>query len=507
MHNKTFLKKIILLFFFGMFSTYSLEPYKVYPLIICFSAAIFFVLETTKLWHTFLFGFSFSFGWFLSGLYWIGNSFLIKSGIFLILMPVAIIILPIFLSIFWATAFFISKYISHKFGEVHLNFVILFSILEFFRGNFLNFPWLMPGNFFSSNNYSLQAFSYLGSFSMNFILLVILILPIIVYKYKKQSLLLLLIIIFPLSYLFVKSYLRYEDKYLNFHDLHQIILIQPNIKQKVKWKKSLKKYHHQLLAELLKQNDGNKTNEFKTKLIIWPETAFLGLFPRDKDIIIKISQSFLAREKNEYLFTGLISRSKKHYFNSGILLDSKGEIKSIYNKNVLVPFGEYLPFKYLIPNFKFLQNKIDFSKGKRNIPVSINNDYEFLPLICYEIIFSKLISKSINSKTSLLLNITNDAWFGSTIGPTQHFQFAKIRAVEFGLPVVRVANTGISGVIGPYGNILKKINIDEKGILSEKLVKKLENTIFKTYGNKIIILLIILLITVNIIFSYKIKKG
>ena len=115
-----------------------------------------------------------------------------------------------------------------------------------------------------------------------------------------------------------------------------------------------------------------------------------------------------------------------------MLISSQGEIKEKYDKNILVPFGEYLPFNYLIPKFNFLKNKIDFSMGAKNKPVYIDDNYEFLPLICYEIIFSNLIHQSINSKTSLLLNITNDAWFGNSIGPSQHFQFAKIRAVEFG---------------------------------------------------------------------------
>ena len=153
-----------------------------------------------------------------------------------------------------------------------------------------------------------------------------------------------------------------------------------------------------------------------------------------------------------------------------------------------------------------MEGKIDFAKGKKNKPIFIDDNYEFLPLICYEIIFSNLIRKSINSRTSLLLNITNDAWFGNSIGPSQHFQFAKIRAVEFGIPVVRVANTGFSGFITPFGEVINKIELNKKGISTLNLINNLESTLFKKYGNKILILLIIILFTTNILFSYLINR-
>ena len=103
--------------------------------------------------------------------------------------------------------------------------------------------------------------------------------------------------------------------------------------------------------------------------------------------------------------------------------------------------------------------------------------------------------------TSIIINITNDAWFGNTIGPIQHFQYAKIRAVEFGIPVIRVANTGYSGLLSPYGEVIKKLNFNEKGILSFKLINKINDTIFKKYGDYIFFILIILTFIVNVSFK------
>ena len=104
--------------------------------------------------------------------------------------------------------------------------------------------------------------------------------------------------------------------------------------------------------------------------------------------------------------------------------------------------------------------------------------------------------------TSVIINITNDAWFGNTIGPIQHFQFAKIRAVEFGIPVIRVANTGYSGLVSPYGEVLKKLNFNEQGILSFKLINKINDTMFKKYGIFIFIIIIILTFMINLLLKF-----
>ena len=197
---------------------------------------------------------------------------------------------------------------------------------------------------------------------------------------------------------------------------------------------------------------------------------------------------------------------KNDYYNSALLLDSKSNIVDIYNKNILVPFGEFLPLRVLFSKFNLFENKIDFSSGYQNKGISIRNHYKFVPLICYEILFSDLIFKSLDQDTSVIINITNDAWFGNTIGPIQHFLFAKIRAVEFGIPVIRVANTGYSGLVSPYGEVIKKLNFNKQGILSFKLINKLNDTMFRKYGDYLFLILLILTFMVNLILKNILKK-
>ena len=490
-----------LFFFFGALATFSLEPYKIYPLIFCFSFAIYGICKVSNLKEVFYLSFSFAFGWFFVGLYWIGNAFLIKSGFYIFLMPIAAALLPLLLSLTWCIAFIFAKLISPKIGEIHINIIILLSIFEYLRGKLLNFPWLMPGSFFASDDVLIQGFSFIGSYSMNLVFLIIIILPVFIIKYKKLSTLPIFLLLTPIVFLCIKSYDRYSTKSIpSYNEDHLINVIQPNIKQEIKWKKILKSDHHLKLTNLskFKHNDNN----LLSILNIWPETAFLGVYPRDKSLIQDLSQTFLNPNKNEFLFTGTISNYENNYYNSALLINSKQEVKNIYSKNILVPFGEFVPFRKILSRFDFFENKIDFSSSYQINPIAINKFYKFIPLICYEILFSDLIFKSLDQDTSVIINITNDAWFGNTIGPIQHFQYAKIRAVEFGIPVIRVANTGYSGLISPYGEVLKKLNYNEDGLLSFKLINKLKDTMFKKYGISIFIIIIAIVFIFNVLLKF-----
>ena len=502
--NKLFIETPIF-FLLGGLATFSLEPYKVYPLIFCFSFAIFGIFKARDFKHLFYLSFSFAFGWFFLGLYWIANAFLIKSGFYLFLMPIAAALLPLFLSLTWCAAFVIAKFISIKVGENYINIMILLSILEYLRGELLNFPWLMPGSFFASEEVLIQGFSSIGSYSMNVVFLFIVILPLLIIQYKKLLILPILLLLIPTVFLFINSYNRYVNKPTpSYNEFHLINVIQPNIKQELKWKKNLKSDHHQKLTDLskLKHND-----DLLSVLNIWPETAFLGVYPRDKTLIQDLSQKFLDSRKNEFLLTGSISSHKGNYFNSALLLNSKDQVKNIYSKNILVPFGEFIPFRNILPRFEFFENKIDFSSGNQNKAIAIKKYYKFVPLICYEILFGNLIFESLDQETLLIINITNDGWFGNTIGPIQHFQFAKIRAVEFGIPVIRVANTGYSGLVSPYGEVLKKLNYNVDGTLSFKLIKKTNDTMFKNYGNYTFLTLIIFIFLINLLSNIFLKRN
>ncbi|MGA9603969.1 MAG: apolipoprotein N-acyltransferase, partial [Methyloceanibacter sp.] len=181
-------------------------------------------------------------------------------------------------------------------------------------------------------------------------------------------------------------------------------------------------------------------------------------------------------------------------YNSLLVIDDKGEVVGGYDKIHLVPFGEYLPFQDLLESLGVMQLtgvRGGFSAGTGPRLLAIPGAPPASPLICYEIIFpDDVVDKS--SRPGWLLNITNDAWFGSSAGPYQHFHQARVRAVEQGLPVVRAANTGISAMIDPYGRILAEIGLGERGAIDSELPKVGPQTLFAHFGLAIEISVILL---------------
>ena len=194
-------------------------------------------------------------------------------------------------------------------------------------------------------------------------------------------------------------------------------------------------------------------------------------------------------------------------FNSMFLIKKKFEMINYHDKLKLVPFGEFVPFRNLLNLDNLTQGSLDFQKGKELNLLKFSSNINILPLICYEVIFPAL-TKSLVGKYNLIVNITNDAWYKNSSGPYQHFSHTKIRAVMEGVPLVRVSNTGISGIIDSDGNVLKKLNLNEYGILDYKLNLNSIKTVYSTYNETIFILIMLTLLLVICIqiFIKKIKN-
>ena len=189
-----------------------------------------------------------------------------------------------------------------------------------------------------------------------------------------------------------------------------------------------------------------------------------------------------------------------------VILDNKLEILSIYNKVNLVPFGEFLPFEKILSRFglkKITQGYNSFSAGDIRTTLNLGNTLGkklILPLICYEIIYSGKI-KTKNQFPDLVINISEDAWFGQSIGPYQHFSKAIYRSVEEGIFIARSANKGISAFIDPNGRVLKSLNMVESGNIEFNFPYFNQSTLFSNYGNKIFFLIVLLYIFLALIFK------
>ena len=243
---------------------------------------------------------------------------------------------------------------------------------------------------------------------------------------------------------------------------------------------------------------------------MWPE----GIIPNTYLDELKLYKKLFIENFNENHLIGLgissrslINKNYK-YFNSLSLIDNRLNLIQNYNKINLVPFGEFLPFENLLNRIglKTITNNFgSFTKGGERKIIHIKNniqEFKFLPLICYEIIYSGNLTKDNNY--DFIINISEDGWFGKSVGPKQHFSHSIFRAIETGKYVLRSANNGMTAIINPLGEIEKKIDYNKDGFIDFEKRRDFNPTIFSLYGNKIFILLILLYIL--LIFSFnKIK--
>ena len=503
LQNKIFI--YIIPFVIGLISSYSLPPYSLFFInFITFPLLLFYLVSNYKegKWTSFKIGWIFGFGYFISNLYWITNS-LTFEDIFKPLIPFALILIPLFLGIFYGIATLACSFfnLQKKFSSI-LIFSLFFGLIEFVRGFiFGGFPWNLIAYSWTDYLQFLQILSFIGTYSFNLLSITIFLVPtIIFFEYKKKiklfslglGLTLLLTNIFYGS-LNINNFKKIEQNNLNY----KIKIISPKIEIKKFFEN---KSHEKIILELVKLS---KPKSFEETIFIFPEGALSNIYLEDLKFYSYIfSENYSDKHK---IILGINSTEGSNVYNSMVVLDNNTNILSKYNKNKLVPFGEFLPFENFFSKFgfkKITQGYKSFSPdNKRNI-ISIDN-INFVPLICYEIIYSGKINS--NESFDLILNISEDGWFGDSIGPYQHFSHSIFRSIEEGKNLIRSANNGISAFVNPKGQIVKKIKSTEKGVIEIKSFKKTKKTIFSSYGNKIFFYF--LLFYISLIFFLKKKEG
>jgi apolipoprotein N-acyltransferase len=225
--------------------------------------------------------------------------------------------------------------------------------------------------------------------------------------------------------------------------------------------------------------------------LIWPESAFPFFLTREADAMKQIADML---PTGTVLITGAARYAdsspgeKRRAYNSVYVIDHDGTVLSVYDKVHLVPFGEYLPFQTALENLGLMQlTKVQggFLSGDRHRTYELRGAPRFLPLICYEIVFPGAVVPA-GERPGWLLNVTNDAWFGISSGPYQHFQQARVRAIEEGLPLVRAANSGISAVVDPLGRIVRQLPLGTEGVLDSGLPRPIAATIFARFGDAMV---------------------
>jgi apolipoprotein N-acyltransferase len=255
-----------------------------------------------------------------------------------------------------------------------------------------------------------------------------------------------------------------------------IRLIQPSIAQNLKWAPDQQKRNLDLQISL-----SNLESERPLQAIIWPEASISFLIHSSPELVTYLGQ---LTQPNGYMIIGGPRKDQDQLFNSLHVINHDGQIEKSYDKVHLLPFGEYMPFKSILPFEKITTGSVDFSPGKGFDSIYVSNIPSFSPLICYEAVYSGHVTPP-HQRPEWLLNLTNDGWFGFTSGPYQHFALVRLRAIEEGLPLVRVANNGISAVVDSLGRVLHRLDLDDVGFIDFDLPSPRPATFFSTHKNTI----------------------
>ena len=451
---------------------------------------------------SFKLGWMFGFGYFISNLYWITNSLTFEEN-FKPLIPIALILIPLFLGIFYGVVTFSCSFFSlnKKFSSI-LIFSIFFSFIEFLRSFVLGgFPWNLIVYTWTDYLNFLQILTFIGTYSFNLLSVTIFLMPIVLFfNYTKiQKLFFLffttsiLIINFFYGSITLKNYEKINETNLNF----VIKIISPKIDINRFFKNE---NPDTIILELIKLS---KPKSSEKSIFIFPEGALSNIYLENLNNYNYIFSKNFSKEHK--IIFGINSINNKKIFNSLVVLDKDLNILAKYNKNKLVPFGEFLPFENFLSQFglkKITQGYSSFSSDNKRKIIDLNG-FNIIPLICYEIIYSGRINNN-NDDFDLIINISEDGWFGDSVGPYQHFSHSIFRSIEEGKNLIRSANNGISAFINSKGQIINQIKSTERGVIEVKSFKRTKKTLFSSFGNKIFFYF--LLFYISLIFFLK-KKG
>ena len=506
---KKFYIEFIILVSLGALTSLSLPPYNYFIInFLTFSLYFIFLLQKSNLHKNkklfFFYGWSFGFGYFVTNLYWISISLTFDQE-FKFLIPFTVFLIPAFLAIFFGLiSFFFIIFKTKKIISSFFVFSLIFGILEFIRGSVLTgFPWNLIAYSFSNQLEILSITSIVGTYGFNLFCISLFTSPaIIILKETRKDMIVSIFFLISIIFLYANG-LFYKDKFNNtIKESHEykIRVIGSNI--------SLERFYAisdpilviEDLIEISNPKLGEKT------IFVWPEGIIPDLYQDELDQYNWLFKKYF--NENHLLIIGITKKISKNnsnnYYNSLSVYDNELRLLESYNKTQLVPFGEFLPFENFLKNFglrSLTNNYQSFSNGVQRDVIKIdknNFNLKFLPLICYEIIYSgKLFD---NLDFDYIINLSEDGWFGKSIGPKQHFDHSILRAIESGKYVLRSANNGVAAIINPLGEIEQKVKFGDSGYIDIIESRKIQPTIFSKFGNKIFVLVILLYIF--LIFSF-----
>jgi len=496
LNNRIPFFKIQSLFSFiaGLCLVFAYAPFGMWPITIFVPALWLVFMHNKPLKSATIYGFFFGLGWFTSGISWVHVSIDNFGGMPFTITLLLMTILCAYLAVYPALACYLSSRLTKKRLFNGWLFPSIWLLSEFLRSIVLTgFPWLSLG--YSQIDSPLSIFApIIGEIGITFIMLILATcLSQIILKNKLRSHSLIILIIMISTWVLSQfSWTNLTNKQVS------VALVQGNIKQEIRWQEQ------QEWPTMLKYLDLTRAN-YDADLIIWPESAVPKLEPLAQDYLTMANTA--AALNNSAIITGIqnYDLNTKKYFNGLVVLGKKDkntdsgqyyyQTHNRYYKHHLLPIGEFVPLgDFLRPLAPFFNLPMSsFSRGDYKQDNISANGLHVLPLICFEIVFAEQLRANFSDDTDLLLTVSNDAWFGDSHGPHQHLEITRMRALEFGRPMLRATNNGVTAIIDHLGKITAQAPQFIETVLRAKVELANGRTPFSYWGHWLSFLLAFIL--------------
>lgn len=464
----------------GALGVLAMAPYGLWWLLIPSLTLLVWLVEGARTdGRAFLVGWAFAFGFHLFGLTWIAHAFRVEADLYAWMIPFVVTGLPAGLALFAGLGVLVYRWIRPAGPWRFLGFAAAWTAAEWLRGHLLTgFPWNLAAYAWVDVPAIQQAAAVVGIYGLTLVTVAAAtapaaLLPAAPGGSPKRAMIPIGAMAALVALIWAGGERRLDGSQVA--DVPGVVLriVQPSIPQELKWQPE---HRAAVFGEHLKLTGAPGADAVTHA--IWPEAAPPFLLDEVPDALAAIADF----APPGGVLTGSPRRSDGAYYNSAFLVDAAGTARLLYDKHHLVPFGEYVPLRDLLPLDTLVAQRGGFESGPGPLTVRVPGLPPVSILICYEAIFPGAVTPR-GERPGWLLNLTNDAWFGNGYGPHQHFAIVRMRAVEEGLPLLRAANTGISAVIDPYGRVLETLELGRVGVLDTTLPEALPPTLYARFGD------------------------
>ncbi len=524
-------RRNVLALMLGALATAALPPvYLVFLLVPAFVALVWLIDGARGRAAAFAAGWWFGLGHFAAGLYWIGNALLVDAARFGWLVPFAVIGLAAVMALFPAIATLAARpaFAAARGPGRILVLAATWTALEWVRSwIFTGFPWNLLGSAWLVSDAMIQFAALTGVYGLSLLTVAVAAMPAVLadgnLEGGRKGWRAVGVSVLVLAVIWGGGMVRLDGADSGTVSGVRLRLVQTNIPQAKKWVPELRQRFFKKHLNMSKAPPA--AGAPPPTHVIWGETAatfFLANDPAMLELIAAATppggltitgapratpERVLRTTPDRVLRTTPEKVRPLRVWNSLHAVDTQARVVGTYDKFHLVPFGEYVPFRKFLKMSKITVGGTDFSPGPGNRTLVLPGLPPVGPLICYEVIFPGAVTDPRN-RPEWLLNLTNDGWYGNSAGPYQHFAAARLRAVEEGLPLVRVANTGISGVIDAYGRTVARLGYGAEGVLDSDLPRALSPpTPFARLGNWLAMMLVLAVGAAGVLGRKKRTQG